>query len=152
MVVREKQTKKALSNDMAQTFICFNENSLKMIKNVLFHLKSSFRSQDISSFVLTFWSFRKSGLNRNARLISKFLTSQSGQQTSQPGQQTKNRLSNISRSKGNQAMKFEQVIEDNKRNIFLKKSCRKWTRETSSRPFFFFFFNFKWGKSKWSTA
>ena len=29
-------------------------------------------------------------------------------------------LPNISRSKGNQAMKFGQVIEDNKRNVFLK--------------------------------
>ena len=29
-------------------------------------------------------------------------------------------LPNMSRSKGNQAMKFGQVIEDNKRNVFLK--------------------------------
>ena len=36
--------------------------------------------------------------------------------TSQPGQQTikMHILPNISRSKGNQAMKFGQVIEDNK--------------------------------------
>ena len=41
--------------------------------------------------------------------------------TSQPGQQTIaiHILPNISRSKGNQAMKFGQVIEDNKANIFL---------------------------------
>ena len=41
--------------------------------------------------------------------------------TSQPGQQTIaiHILPNISRSKGNQAMKFGQVIEDNKTNIFL---------------------------------
>ena len=32
---------------------------------------------------------------------------------------------NISRSKGNQTMKFGQVIEYNKRNIFLQKSFRK---------------------------
>ena len=40
--------------------------------------------------------------------------------TSQPGQQTIaiHILPNISRSKGNQAMKFGQVIED-KTNIFL---------------------------------
>ena len=36
--MRDKQTKKALSNDMAQTFICFNENSLKMIKNVFYFI------------------------------------------------------------------------------------------------------------------
>ena len=46
---------------------------------------------------------------------------------SQPGQQTitKHILPNISRGKGDQAMKFGQVIGCNKRNIFLQKSCRK---------------------------
>ena len=34
-------------------------------------------------------------------------------------------LPNISQSKGNQAMKFGQLIEYNKGNIFLQKSCRK---------------------------
>ena len=32
------------------------ESSLKMMKILLFQLKSSFRSQDIYVFVLTFWS------------------------------------------------------------------------------------------------
>ena len=32
-------------------------------------------------------------------------------------------LPNISQSKDDQAMKFVQVIEDNMRNIFIKKSC-----------------------------
>ena len=59
--------------------------------------------------------------------------------TSQPGQQTIaiHILPNISRSKDNQAMKFGQVIEDNKANIFLWKVCRKWARETSFRPLLF---------------
>ena len=34
-------------------------------------------------------------------------------------------LSNISQSKGNQTMKFGQLIEQNKRNIFLQKLCGK---------------------------
>ena len=34
-------------------------------------------------------------------------------------------LPDISRSKGNQTMKLGQLIEDNMRNIFLQKSCRK---------------------------
>ena len=34
-------------------------------------------------------------------------------------------LPNISQSKGNQTMKFGQLIEYNKRNIFLQKLCRK---------------------------
>ena len=40
----------------------------------------------------------------------------------QPGKQLQYTLPNISRSKGNQTMKFGQVIEYNKRNIFLQKS------------------------------
>ena len=34
-------------------------------------------------------------------------------------------LPNISQSKGNQTMKFYQLIEYNKRNTFLQKICRK---------------------------
>ena len=51
------------------------------------------------------------------------MTSQSGQQTS-----TIHILPNISRSKGDQTMKFGQLIEYNKSNIFFQKSCRKWGR------------------------
>ena len=35
-------------------------------------------------------------------------------------------------------IKFGQLIEYNKRNIFLGKSCSKWGKETSSRPSFVF--------------
>ena len=47
--------------------------------------------------------------------------------TSQPSQQTIviHILTNISQSKGKQTMKFGQLIEYNKRNIFLQKLCRK---------------------------
>ena len=47
--------------------------------------------------------------------------------TSQPGQQTiaKHMLLNISQIKDNQKMKFDQLIEHNKRNIFHHKPCRK---------------------------
>ena len=34
-------------------------------------------------------------------------------------------LANISQSKGNQTMKFRQLIEYNKRNNFLQKLCKK---------------------------
>ena len=34
-------------------------------------------------------------------------------------------------------MKFGQLIEYNKNNVFLQRSCRKSGRETSSRPLFF---------------
>ena len=41
----------------------------------------------------------------------------------------------ISKSKANQAVKFDQlIIKYSVRNILLQKLCRKWDKETSSRP------------------
>ena len=59
---------------------------------------------------------------------------------SQPGEQTIaiHILPNILRSKGNQIMKLCQLIEYNKRKIFLQTLCRKLGRETSPRPLFIF--------------
>ena len=59
---------------------------------------------------------------------------------SQPGLKTIaiHTLHNISQSKSNQTMKFGQLIKYDKRNIFLQKLCRKWGKETSSRPLFIF--------------
>ena len=47
--------------------------------------------------------------------------------TSQPGLKTIpiHILLNISQSKGNQTMIFDQLIEHKKRNIFLQKLCGK---------------------------
>ena len=45
-------------------------------------------------------------------------------------------LPNISRSRGNQTMKFGQLIENNIRNIFLEKPYVKCGGEASSRPFY----------------
>ena len=55
--------------------------------------------------------------------------------TSQPGEQTItiHILPNISRSKGNQTMKFGQLIEYNMRNIFVEKSYTKCGEETFPR-------------------
>ena len=44
-------------------------------------------------------------------------------------------LTNISRSKGNQAMKFGQIIEYKMRNILLNKSYTKCGGETIPTPF-----------------
>ena len=44
-------------------------------------------------------------------------------------------LANISKSKGNQAMKFGQLIEYKMRNIFLETLYTKYGEETSPRPF-----------------
>ena len=72
----------------------------------------------------------KNGLIRKVRLILKFMTSQPGQQTIGI-----HILPNISRTKDNQIMKFDQLIEYNMRNIFVEKSCIKWGGETIPRPF-----------------
>ena len=55
--------------------------------------------------------------------------------TSQRGLQTIaiHILPNISRSKGNQTMKFDQLIEYNMRNIFVEKSYTKCAGETIPR-------------------
>ena len=45
-------------------------------------------------------------------------------------------------------MKFGELIEYNKRNVFLQKSCKKWDRENSSRPPFDFQKSFIGGKSR----
>ena len=82
---------------------------------------------------MTFWSCIENDLIRKVRLISKFMTSKPGLQTI-----VIYILPNVSQSKGNQAMKFDQLIEYNKRNLFLQKLCRKWGWETSSRPHFIF--------------
>ena len=57
--------------------------------------------------------------------------------TSQPGKQiiAIHILSNISRSKANQAMIFGQLTEYNVRNTFAEKSCTKHGGETIPRPF-----------------
>ena len=44
-------------------------------------------------------------------------------------------LPNISRSKGNQTMKYGQLIECNMKSIFLEKLYTKYGGETSPRPF-----------------
>ena len=57
--------------------------------------------------------------------------------TSQPGSHTitVNILSNISRNKGNQTMKFGQLIEYNMRKNSLEKSFTKCGGGTIPRPF-----------------
>ena len=67
-----------------------------------------------------FGHVRKNGLIRKIRLTSKFMTSQTGLQAI-----AIHILPNISQSKGNWTMIFSQLIEYNKRNIFLQKLCRK---------------------------
>ena len=105
--------KVGLSPSKKHCVIFFIESPLKLVGNVfLYYLKSSFHSQDVSVFATTFWSCRENGLIR--------LASQSGLQTI-----AIHILLNISQSKRKQTMKFGQLIEYNKINIFPQKLCRK---------------------------
>ena len=103
-----------------KNFICLIESPLNMIKNPFYLILKVRFVLKIFVFVTTFWSCRKNGLIRKIMLTSKFMTSQPGLQTI-----AIHILPNISQSKGNQTMKFGQLIEYNKRNIFLQKLCRK---------------------------
>ena len=105
-----------------KSFIYFNESPLKMIKNAFYFILRAL-------FVLKIFKFlswlsghvEKTGLIRNMGWTSKFMTSQSASQTI-----AIHILHNISWSKTNQTIKFGQLIEYNKRNVFLQKSGRKW--------------------------
>ena len=99
----------------------------------LFHLKSSFRSQDTWVFVTTFWLYRKNGLIRKIRLTAKFMTSLPGLQTV-----AIHTFANISQSKGNQTMKFSQLIEYYKANIFLQNYAENEARRLVPELFLFF--------------
>ena len=82
------------------------------------------------------WLFglvEKNCLIGDIRLIVKLMTSQNGQQTIA----IHILFPNISRIQGNQTLKLGHLLNYNKRNIFLQKLCRKWGKETSSRPFIF---------------
>ena len=72
----------------------------------------------------------QNGLIKKIRLISNFMTSQPGEQTF-----VIHILPNILRIKGNQTMKFGQLIECNMKKIFVEKSTTQCGGETSPRPF-----------------
>ena len=105
----------------------------KLFKNdekcLLFHRKSSC-SENIYIFCLDVFVMYKNCLIRMIKLISKFLTSQLGNETI-----AIHILPSISRNKGNQTMEFGQLTEYNMRNIFLETSYTKCDREALFRPF-----------------
>ena len=70
----------------------------------------------------------KSGLVRKVMLVLRFMASKPGQQTIAICI-----LPNISRSKGNQTARFDQLIKYN-RNIFVEKSYTKYAGEIIPRP------------------
>ena len=139
--------KVGLSPSEKTCLICFNESPLKIMENTFYFILKALFVFKIFKFLPWRFGHVEKSFIRKIRLISTFMASQPGQQTI-----TIHILPNISRSKGNQTMIFGQVMQYNMINIFLQKSCRRWARESSSRPPFAFQKSFIWGKSKWSTA
>ena len=97
-------------------------------KCLLLHLKSSFCSQDSIVFVAIFTciQFFKLLFDQKDKVNFKIYVTT----------WLKNKCNtHISRSKGNQIMKFGQLIEYIMRNIFIEKSYIKCGGETILRPF-----------------
>ena len=107
--------KVGLSPSKKNFFISFNNSSSEVMENAFY--------SNLKLFLFLSWLFVQvettNDLIRKIRLTSKFMTSQPGQQRI-----TIHIFLNISRIKGNQTMQFGQLIEYNKRNIFLQKSVR----------------------------
>ena len=75
----------------------------------LFHLKSSFRFQNIWIFITTTWSSRENSWIRRIRLTWKIMTSQAGLQYN-----CNTHVAQYLTKLGNQAMKLGQLIEYDK--------------------------------------
>ena len=78
-----------------------------------------FMQDVLKMFPFFSWLFGHVGKHPDKK--AKFMTSKTRKQTI-----TIHILHNILRSKGNQTMKFGQLVKYFVRNIFLQKSCRKW--------------------------
>ena len=96
-------------------------------KCFMFYLKNSFRFWVIS---MSFWISDHVGkwLDKKAKVNFKIYD-----KLDKPN--TMNILPDISRRKGNQIIKYGQLIEHNIRIIFLEKSCTRYVGETSPRSF-----------------
>ena len=108
------------------------ETNLKMMNKAFYFTSKALFALMLSrclSFWLEFLVMEQNGLIRKIMFISNFIASQPGQQTI-----VVPILLNISRSKGNHRMKFNQLIGCNMRNIFLEESYTKYNEETSLRP------------------
>ena len=95
-------------------FICFNDSLSKKMKNAFYFILKTFSILKIFN-KFSSWLFghvKKTNMIRNRKLSSKFMTSQPGKQRI-----TTHILFNIPQIKGNQTMKFRQLIEHPKRNI-----------------------------------
>ena len=92
------------------------EDPLKVMKKYFYFIFFP----EIFTFFSDFLAMYRNGSIRKLWLISKFMTSQTGQQIARI-----HIWPSISRSKGNQAMKFGQIIKYIMRNTFSLKIMQK---------------------------
>ena len=93
--------------------VYFNESPLKMIKNAFYFMLKALFVFEIFTFLSWLFGYVEYDLIRKLWLILKFMTSQTGQEII-----TIHILPSISRSKGNQVMKFGRLKERNLTSIF----------------------------------
>ena len=108
-----------LSTSKKTCVICLIESPLKLMKNAFYFILKAYFVLKIYKFLSRLFGHVGKTARLRITITSKFMTSRPGLQTIAILV-----LPNISQSKGNQTMKFRQLIEYNKRNIFLQKSCR----------------------------
>ena len=102
--------KSELSSSKKACSTLFNESPLKMMKNAFYFI---LKAPLVQILPCSFGYVGNSSIKK-LRLISKFMNLQPGKQTI-----VIHILPQICRSKGNQTMKFGQLIEYNLRNIFI---------------------------------
>ena len=106
------------------------KSPLKTMKNAFYFVLKPLFVLKILRFLSWLFGHVEKHLIRKIRLISKFMTSQPGKQTI-----AMHLLPNISRSKGNQTMKFGQLAECNMRNIFMKNHTQNVVEKLFSGSF-----------------
>ena len=112
---------RALTFQKIFCIIPFTKISLKIIKNAFHFILKALFVLKILKFLSSFYGHvEKTAWLEMIPLISKFMTSQ-------PGQQTQLQYT-YSQNKDNQTMKLGQLTEYKKRNTFLQEWWRKWNR------------------------
>ena len=114
------------------------ESLSKLMKNAFYFMLKLFSLLRYLHLCPDFLVMQKNGLIRKPWLVSKFMTSHTGQKII-----TIHILpNNISKSKDNEAVKIGHLIENSVSRIYLENSCSKRARETTSRFLCFMCFLF----------
>ena len=123
---------RTLTFQKKSSFVFFNESPLKVMKNAFYFTLKALFAPRIFNFLSWICGHAEKQLDEKdfKILISKFMTSQTRKQTI-----AIHALLGSSGNKGNQTMKFNQLIEYTMRKIFLEKLYWKCGGETFPKPF-----------------